>query len=93
MYDLFKARTRDFTCGLQRIKVMMESIVPYFEMEDGEVKKIELISVELGLGQKHSSIGWPRIIKDDELLKRFATLCEKFNTKVEIKGNKASIVL
>ncbi len=93
MYDLFKARTRDFTCGLQRIKVMMESIVPYFEMEDGEVKKIELISVELGLGQKHSSIGWPRIIKDDELLNRFATLCEKFNTKVEIKGNKASIVL
>ncbi|MBR2021609.1 MAG: CapA family protein, partial [Clostridia bacterium] len=35
MYELFKARTRDFTCGLQRQQVMMESVISFFEMEEG----------------------------------------------------------
>ena len=93
MYDLFKTRTRDFTCGLQRVPVMMEAIVPYFEMENGKVTKIEIVPVELGLGQKHSQIGWPRIAKNNDILVRFEEMCKRFNTKMVIDDRKATIIL
>ena len=77
MYDLFKVRTKDFTCGLQRQSVMMESVIPYFEMNDGKLTSLEIVPIELGLGMKHSKIGLPRIAKDNSILERYAKMSEK----------------
>ncbi len=93
MYELFKVRTKNFTCGLQRKQVMMESVIPFFEMEDGKLKSLEVMPIELGFGMSHSKIGLPRVATDDSILKRFVEMSEPYGSKFEIKGNRAKLVL
>lgn len=93
MYELFKVRTREFTCGLQRQKIMMESVIPFFEMEDGRIKSLEIIPIELGFGMNHSKIGLPRLAKDNSILERYAEMSARYGTKFEIKDKCARLVL
>ncbi len=93
MYELFKARTRNFTCGLQRQSVMMEAIVPYFEMQDGKLTKLDIIPIELGLGMSHAQIGLPRLAKDNAILERFAKMSEPYGTKFKIGKKRAELIL
>ncbi len=93
MYELFKVRTRDFTCGLQRQSEMMESVLTYFEMEDGKLKSLEFIPLELGIGMNHSKIGLPRLAKDNSILERLAKLSAPYGTKLEIGDRNAKLIL
>ena len=93
MYELFKARTRDFTCGLQRQQVMMESVAAFFEMEEGRLKSLEFIPLELGLGMSHSRIGLPRLAKDNSILERYADMSAPYGTKFEITDRCAKLIL
>ena len=92
MYELFKVRTKDFTCGLQRQQVMMEAVIPFFEMEDGKLKSLEIMPVELGLGMSHSKIGLPRLAKDNTILERYAEMSKAYGTKFEIKDRRAYLI-
>ena len=92
MYEVFKARTKNFTCGLQRQKVMMEAIIPFFEMEDGKLKSLEIMPIELGFGMSHSKIGLPRLAKDNSILERYAKMSEKYGTKFEIGDRRAKLI-
>lgn len=91
IYEVFKARTKNFTTGLQYQPVMMEAVIPCFEIEDGKLKHLEMIPIELGVGMKHSQIGWPRIAKDDSILQRLAKLSAPFGTKMWIEDGKLII--
>lgn len=93
MYELFKARTKSFTCGLQRQQVMLESVIPFFEMEDGKLKSLEIMPLELGLGMSHSKIGLPRLAKDNCILERYAEMSAPYGTKFEIKDRCARLIL
>lgn len=93
MYELFKKRTREFTCGLQRQQVMMESVLTFFEMEEGRLVSLEFMPLELGLGMSHSKIGLPRKAKDDSILERFAAMSAPYGTKLTIKNGRARLVL
>ena len=93
MYELFKVRTRDFTCGLQRQREMMEAVIPFFEMEDGRLKSLEVMPIELGLGMSHSKIGLPRLAKDSGILERFAEMSKPYGSKFEISGDRARLIL
>ena len=86
IYEVFKARTRDFTLGLQRQREMTEAVIPYFELEDGVLKSLEFMPVELGFGEPHSSFGWPREAKDDSILRRFS---EMSNIPIDANGKVA----
>ncbi len=93
MYELFKARTRDFTCGLQRQSVMMEAVVPYFEMHDGKLTKLDIIPIELGLGMSHSKIGLPRLAGDNSILERYAAMSAPYGTRFKIGKRRAELIL
>lgn len=92
MYELFKVRTKEFTCGLQRQREMMESVVASFEMEDGRLKTLELIPIELGYGMKHSEIGLPRLAGDNSILERYAAMSAPYGTKFVIEDRKAKLI-
>ncbi len=92
MYELFKERTRNFTCGLQREQVMMEAIIPYFEMYDGKLINLDIIPIELGFGMSHSKIGLPRLAKDNKILERFALMSEPYGTKFKIEDRRAKLI-
>lgn len=92
MYELFKVRTRNFTCGLQRQQIMMEAVIPYFEMENGKLTNLELMPIELGLGMSHSKIGLPRE-GDSSILERYAKMSKPYKSEFKIENNRAKLIL
>ena len=74
IYEVFKARTQNFTKGLQRQKEMTETVIPYFEIENGILKSLEFMPIELGFGKPHSSFGWPQKAKGSDILNRFSEM-------------------
>ncbi len=86
LYEVFKKRTKNFTIGLQRQREMMEAVIASFEIEDGKLKTLEFTPIELGLGQKHSSIGWPRKSHNKDIIRQLATLSKPFGTVIDANG-------
>ena len=82
IYEVFKARTNNFTKGLQYQKDKMEAVIPYFEIENGKLTKLKFTPIELGFGMKHSQIGWPRIAKDNQIINRLAKMSAPYGTKI-----------
>ncbi|NLA90094.1 MAG: CapA family protein, partial [Synergistaceae bacterium] len=62
-------------------------------MEDGKVKSIDLLALELGFGLPRSRSGWPAPAKDSSILEQLAELSAPFGTKLEISGNRAKVIL
>jgi hypothetical protein len=93
MHQLFKARSADFTRGLQTKKEAFETVIPYWEMKDDKLVKLTLLAAELGFGMPRSRSGWPAPAKDSSILEQLATLSEPYGTKMKIAGNRAEIIL
>lgn len=93
MHDLFKARSANFTRGLQSKRTSFESFIPHWEMEDGRLTSLTLLAVELGFELPHSRSGWPVPARDSSILEQLAGLSEAYGTKLKIDGNRAEIVL
>ena len=74
VYEVFKARTKDFTVGLQRQIEMTQTVIPYFEIEGRSLKELEFMPVELGFGMPHSGFGWPRKSEDPRILEHLAEM-------------------
>lgn len=86
MDELFDNRNNHGTRGLCYEKVMFEAIVPYWEMEDGKLTKLELMPVELNFDKSRSMGGWPRPKYDDGIIERLAKMSEAYGTKIEIEN-------
>ena len=93
MDELFDTRNHHGTRGLCYEKVMFEAIVPYWEMEDGKLTKLELLPVELNFDKSRSMGGWPRPKYDDGIIERLATMSEAYGTKIDIVDGKGVVRL
>ena len=92
MHDLFAARSKGFTRGLQAKPVMFEAIIPYWEMQDGKLVKLELAPVELGFDLPRSQKGRPRLAQNDAILQRLKKMSAPYGTRMEINGNRAIVI-
>lgn len=94
MYELYRTRSADFTRGLMVQPVMFESVIPRWEVdESGKMTKLELLAIELGFEKPRSRSGLPAPAKDDSILRRFAEMSAPYGVKMEIHGNKATVIL
>ena len=94
MYDLLKKRTKNFTGGLMSTPKMMETVLPRWEIdENGNMTKLELLAVELGLGTGKGKAGNPRPAPDGAILERFAEMSAPYGVNMEINGNVAQVIL
>jgi len=84
VHELLAKRSANFTRGLMEKKVMRETVVPYWEMEDGKLTKLELLPLELPLGGNHSIQGLPKPVKEPEFFERLKALSEPYGTKMEL---------
>jgi len=84
MHDLFKKRSADFTRGLQTQPEMFETVIPYWEMQDGVLQKLELLPVELGFGMPRSQSGWPRPAKNLDFVRRLCEMSAPYGTDMNI---------
>jgi len=93
MHDLFKKRSNNFTRGLQTKREMFEAIIPYWEMEDGILKKLELLPIELGFGLPRSRSGWPKPAKDSEIIERLAEMSASYGTEIEFENGIGKVII
>ena len=82
---MFENRSDNGRRGLYYEKVMFESVVPYFELTNGELSRLELLPVELNFDAPRSAGGWPRPMSDGGILERLAAMSEPYGTRIRIE--------
>ncbi len=90
--EIYRKRSRNYTVGLLTDKRMMEAVIPYFEMEDGELTHLELLPIELGFGEPRYRLGNPRVCTDRGIIERFAEMSAPFGTKITVDDRGIGIV-
>lgn len=84
MRELFCDRSANYTRGLMRDRRMLESVIPYFEMEDGELTQLELMPIELNFDKKVWQSGNPRFSKDHGIIERLAEMSRPFGCEITV---------
>ena len=90
--EIYRKRSRNYTVGLLTDHKMMESVIPYFEMEDGELTHLELFPIELGFGEPRYRLGNPRFCTDHGIIERFAEMSAPYGTEITIDERGIGIV-
>ena len=90
--DIYRKRSRNYTVGLLTDSRMMEAVIPYFEMEDGELTHLELLPIELGFGEPRYRLGNPRICTNRGIIERYAQMSASYGTKIDVNGDGIGIV-
>ncbi|MBO4885500.1 MAG: CapA family protein [Clostridia bacterium] len=82
---LFENRSGGGKHGLYYERVMFETVVPFWTYEDGALRRLELMPVELNFGAPRSVGGWPRPKSDAGILERLAGMSEAWGTRIRIE--------
>lgn len=85
--EVYKKRSRNYTVGLLTDRRMMEAVIPYFEMEDGKLTKLELLPIELGFGQPRYRLGNPSACTDRGILERLAEMSRPYGTEITVDAD------
>lgn len=90
---LLDKRSKGGKIGLMYQKKAFETVVPYWETEGGELKRLELLPVELGFGDHTARRGLPRVCGGEDFMDRLAALSKPYSTKIIQKGSVYEIEL
>ena len=90
--EIYRKRSRNYTAGLLTDHRMMEAVIPYFEMEDGELNYLELLPIELGFGEPRYRLGNPRVDKTKGIIERYAEMSKPFGTEIIVNENGIGVV-
>lgn len=83
MRELFYDRSAGYTRGLMRDRRMLESVIPYFEMKDGELVHLELMPIELNFDKKEVwQKGNPRFSNKHGIIERLSKMSAPFKTEI-----------
>lgn len=85
VHELLARRSDNFTRGLMEEDVMAEAVIPYWEMENGEMTKLELLPINCKKHGNKSLSGLP--VQDEEAVfaARLAKMSAPFGVQMELK--------
>lgn len=92
MRELFYDRSAGYTRGLMRDKRMLESVIPYFEMEDGELTHLELMPIELQFDQPVWRSGNPRFSNQHGIIERLAEMSAPYGTNIAVDNRGYGVI-
>ena len=92
MREFFCKRSANYTRGLMRDHRMLESVIPYFEMEDGRLTYLELMPIELNFDKKVWQSGNPRFSNKHGIIERLANISAPYGTEITIDERGYGIV-
>ena len=92
MRDFFCKRSAGYTRGLMRDRRMLESVIPYFEFEDGELTYLELMPIELHFGDKVWQSGNPRFSKEHGIIERLAEMSKAYGCEIQLDARGFGVV-
>lgn len=95
MEKLLDTRSEGGKKGLMYDRKMMETFVPFWEMEDGKLTRLELLPVDLGydLEVKHPLRGVPVATDDMSCMERLKSLSAELGTKMHFEDGKVVVDL
>lgn len=86
IHTLLKTRSKNFSIGLMENPVMQESVIPYWEMENGKLTKLELLPITCYKNSNKSISGLPVVSDGITIIERLAELSEPYGVKMEMKN-------
>lgn len=92
MREFFCKRSNNYTRGLMRDHRMLESVIPYFEMKDGALTKLELMPIELQFDEPVWRSGNPRFSNQHGIIERLAEISGPYGTKISVDSRGYGIV-
>lgn len=90
--EVYRKRSKNYTCGLLTDRRMLEAVVPYFVMEDGVLTHLELLPIELGFDEPRYRTGNPRICTDRGIIERYGVMSAPYGTKITVNAQGIGIV-
>ena len=81
---LFNNRSDNGKKGLSYDPVMYESIIPYWEVEDGKLTRMILLPIEEQFALPRSRGGWPCKETTRGIMERFAKMCAPWGVEISI---------
>ena len=83
--ELYDAQTGNNTKGLLSSRYTLEAVIPYIEIEDDKVTKIELFPISLGSGGESWQAGLPRPGFGLGILERYQKMSAPYGTEIVIR--------
>ena len=90
--EMLDARSDHGRRGLYYNPVMFQAVVPYWEAEDGVLRKLTLLPVELHYGESRSMGGWPSPNYSAGILERLAEMSRPYGTEIVINSDGLGVV-
>lgn len=90
--EVYRRRSRDYTCGLLTDRCMLEAVIPYFEIEDGKLTRLELLPIELGFDKPRYRMGDPCVCTDQGIIERFSEMSAPYGTKITVNERGVGVV-
>jgi poly-gamma-glutamate capsule biosynthesis protein CapA/YwtB (metallophosphatase superfamily) len=84
--DAYDIRTENNTKGLGVNPDVWNSIVPFWNMQNGELQELTLHPIELGFGVPRYERGWPKLAEDYKIIEQINRLSIPFGSSVDSKG-------
>ena len=93
MKELLWTRSKGGKRGLMYDRKMFETFIPYWEMENGKLTRLELLPVELGFDAEEARRGIPQPARDLSFIDRLADISAVYGTKMHIENGKVIVDL
>ena len=90
--EVYRRRSRNYTCGLLTDSRMLEAVIPYFEIENGELTCLELLPIELGIDEPRYRIGTPSVCFERGIIERLAEMSRPYGTTISVDEKGHGIV-
>ena len=83
---LFNTRSNYGKRGLCYDRVMFESVIPYWEVENGELRKLVFMPIEEMFSLPRSRGGWPLKNTSSNIIERFAEMSKPYGVDIKIEN-------
>ena len=83
---LFNNRSNNGKRGLCYDPIMYKSVIPYWEVENGELVKLEFLPIEEMFGIHRARAGWPQKNCSLNIIEHFAEMSKPFGVDIKIKN-------
>ena len=83
---LFNNRSDNGKRGLCYDPIMYKSVIPYWEVENGELVKLVFMPIEEQFGLPRSRAGWPQKNTSLNIIEHFAEMSKPFGVDIKIEN-------
>ena len=88
VHDLLKRRSHNFTRGLMEDRRMMESVIALWESDDdGSLRSLSLMPIELCMRGRKSEVGLPRRAERLDFIERLAAISSPYGVEMAIDND------